>query len=137
MYYVTYVSSAASLMHTEELHSLLEQSQKNNHRLGITGVLLYKEGNFIQLIEGEERTVRDLFEVIKQDVRHKNVIKLLDASIGSRIFPEWSMGFCNMHEHQSRADYDEYFSETIKTSTFSTETEFIRRVFVSFNKDNY
>jgi hypothetical protein len=137
MYYVTYVSSAASLMHTEELKSLLEQSQKNNHRLGITGVLLYKEGNFMQLLEGEERTVRDLFEVIKKDVRHRNVIKLLDASIGSRIFPEWSMGFYNMNEHQSRADYDEYFSETIKKSTFSTEAEFIRRMFVSFNEGNY
>lgn len=137
MYYITYVSSAASLMHREALNSLLEQSKKNNDRLGITGVLLYKEGNFIQLIEGEERTVRDLFEVIKKDARHKTVVKLLDASVGSRIFPEWSMGFCNMHERESRAAYDDYFSRTMQSSTFSTEADFIRRMFVSFNRGNY
>ena len=52
MFYLIYVSSAIKLMHDDELLLLLEKARENNSRLGITGMLLYKEGNFMQMLEG-------------------------------------------------------------------------------------
>jgi Sensors of blue-light using FAD len=55
--FIGYISTAAKLSSRRELLSLLQQSQKNYSSLGITGMLLYKEGNFTQVLEGEKKQV--------------------------------------------------------------------------------
>jgi len=90
---VVYVSSANRLMADEELMTLLEQSQNNNQQNKITGLLLYSEGNFIQVLEGPKSFVASLFPRICRDPRHHSVIKLLEFETERRNFPEWSMGF--------------------------------------------
>ena len=54
MYYIVYLSSASKLFTEDELKEIVDISVKNNTRLGITGMMLYNEGNFIQVLEGEE-----------------------------------------------------------------------------------
>ena len=136
-YYLIYVSSSVGLMDSEGLYSLLEQSREKNQALGITGMLLYKEGNFIQLIEGEKAKVIELFNTIKMDDRHKNVIALIERSSKKRIFPDWSMGFYHVEDQESRSSYTDYFSKTLNSAPFDDEVQFVKKLFVSFNKNNY
>lgn len=93
---ITYVSSAVRLFSRAELVDLLETSQKANEKHGITGMLLYRGGNFIQVIEGEDDTVSQLYENIKADPRHKDVTLLSKDPVIFRQFPDWSMGFRNI-----------------------------------------
>jgi hypothetical protein len=93
---ITYVSSAVRLFNRAELVELLESSQKANAENGITGMLLYRGGNIIQVIEGEEAIVTRLYENIKADPRHKDVTLLSKDPLSTRQFPDWSMGFVNI-----------------------------------------
>lgn len=93
---IVYASSAATTFTEEELHDLLETSRVNNAKLDITGMLLYKDGNFIQAIEGPEEAVRSLYAKIAQDSRHKEIFLLSEETITERNFPNWSMGFKSM-----------------------------------------
>ncbi len=88
-----YLSSATAQFSDADLVELLTRARLHNSRLGITGMLLYHDGNFLQVLEGEETSVRALFSKIAQDPRHHGVIKLLDRPITERVFSEWSMAF--------------------------------------------
>lgn len=96
MYHVIYVSSASRLMDVEELGALLSKSRDYNSRHGITGVLLYRDGNFLQILEGDESAVRAIFSRISCDPRHRGLITLSEGPSERREFPEWWMGFREM-----------------------------------------
>lgn len=91
-----YVSSAKRLFSDEELLQLLQQSRDKNAGLAITGMLLYKDGNFMQVLEGPEKAVRELYATISNDQRHHGVICLLEENVVERQFPDWTMGFRNL-----------------------------------------
>ncbi len=80
-------------MNNDELLAILQISRHNNTSRGLTGMLLYSEGSFIQLLEGEEENLDTTYHSILTDPRHKNVIKMLEGESDKRVFPEWSMGF--------------------------------------------
>jgi hypothetical protein len=80
-------------MEEAELLELLEAARVRNGELGITGLLLYAEGNFIQVIEGAPDGVELLYRRIKRDPRHRRFTPLLDHMIESRNFEGWQMGF--------------------------------------------
>jgi Sensors of blue-light using FAD len=90
---IVYVSTAVQQLNAEDLHKLLEAARRSNHRDGITGMLLYFEGSFIQAIEGPSDRVQQLFERLERDPRHYQVIKLVHERIAQRQFPHWSMAF--------------------------------------------
>jgi hypothetical protein len=90
---LVYVSIAFEEMTDDDLLRLLEAARKNNAQFGITGVLLYRERFFIQALEGEAHDVDRLFEVIKQDPRHYNVLPIYKSHIDRRSFSQWAMGF--------------------------------------------
>ena len=79
------------------LDDILEKARQNNERLDITGMLLYSEGAFFQVLEGERETVWDLYETIGQDPRHYGLILMFKRQISKRDFPNWSMGFARKH----------------------------------------
>jgi hypothetical protein len=88
-----YASSAVRLMTQDELIELLTKAREKNQRLDITGMLLYKEGNFLQILEGPEAAVDALFNTIQQDPRHRGVIRIMRRPLETRQFAEWEMGF--------------------------------------------
>ncbi|QKJ29983.1 BLUF domain-containing protein [Mucilaginibacter mali] len=93
MEYLIYISTAKKLLDTKELTDILHVSRRNNKQHHITGVLLYSEGTFIQLLEGEPESVNIVYDLIVRDSRHKNIIKLIHTSTDKRSFPDWTMGF--------------------------------------------
>jgi Sensors of blue-light using FAD len=92
VYRLTYVSSAVRLFSEPALEDLLTKSRQNNSSVGITGLPLYKDGNFMQCLEGPKEAVETLMEKVKRDPRHRGVIVLLHEDAESE-FSEWSMGF--------------------------------------------
>ena len=93
MRYVIYVSSATRLMSETELKSLLEVSRERNAAEGLTGMLLYKDGSFMQVLEGEEEPLRQTCNRIGRDPRHRGIIFLCEEETAERSFVGWAMGF--------------------------------------------
>lgn len=103
MFYLVYVSSAVRNFSRVELVALLAKSRENNARRGITGMLLYKDGNFMQALEGEETAVRALYATICADPRHKGWMVIDEGCEEARQFGDWSMGFRDLNDPDMRA----------------------------------
>ena len=84
--------SVASPMKLTTLDDILETSQRNNERRNLTGLLVYRLGHFIQLLEGDKANVLAAFERIAGDGRHSSARVLLAFESGERLFPHWRMG---------------------------------------------
>lgn len=91
--HIVYLSISKRELSEKELADFLTDIRKKNKMKKVTGLLLYNEGTFIQVIEGERESIQDLFENVINDQRHTNIVKLLEEEIVSRSFPDWSMGF--------------------------------------------
>ena len=94
---MVYISKAVQEFTDKELVDLLQQSRQKNAALGITGMLLYRSGNFLQVLEGETEVVEQLFERIRNDPRHHDFIPLSIVPAKQREFGDWSMAFGNLN----------------------------------------
>jgi hypothetical protein len=93
LYSLVYVSSAKKEMTDDELKGLLKLAREKNTGLGVTGMLLYRDGFFMQALEGEENVLESLFNAIKRDPRHEDVLVVYKKPIHERKFANWTMGF--------------------------------------------
>jgi hypothetical protein len=93
---LVYASRAVAAVDQEELVAILRKSKANNPKLGITGVLCFSEGIFLQALEGGRSAVNQLYNRITTDSRHNNVELLCYDEIGERRFASWSMGQVNV-----------------------------------------
>lgn len=80
----------------EAIESILHQSRDHNPSTGVTGVLCYGGGIFLQAIEGGRMAISELYGHIQRDVRHKDVVLLHYEEISERRFAGWTMGEVNM-----------------------------------------
>jgi hypothetical protein len=121
MYYLVYVSYAIKPFTQRGLRNLLVHCRDNNIENGITGILLYIEGKFVQILEGKREKVKVLFEKIKRERRHNNVSRIQEGPMASRNFPNFSMGFFTLD--------DETFT---RLSGFKDINEFFRYPHVEY-----
>ena len=91
-----YASRALPDVNQDELIAIVRKSKMNNPALGITGVLCFSEGIFLQALEGGRGAVNQLYNRIASDKRHTQVELLSYAEIGERRFAGWSMGQVNI-----------------------------------------
>ena len=91
-----YASRAVAAVDQDQLLAILRKSKANNPALGVTGVLCYSEGIFLQALEGGRSAVNALYNRISGDNRHSQVELLTYEEIGERRFAGWSMGQVNM-----------------------------------------
>ena len=96
---LVYCSKAVRLLDNDELMALLAGAREHNQRRNITGMLLYKDQSFIQLLEGPAEAVRDLYAKIQHDSRHFRIKRLLEETTDARVFEKWSMGFQNLQDN--------------------------------------
>jgi hypothetical protein len=87
-----YVSNTTRDADPAMLEDILAASRRNNPPLGITGMLLYVDGGFLQVLEGREETLSALLNKIAADKRHWNTQVLLKRT-AEPVFRDWSMGF--------------------------------------------
>jgi hypothetical protein len=92
-----YASRAVPTVDQDQLVAIVRKSKANNGPLGVTGVLCFGEGIFIQVLEGGRSAVNRLYNRIATDPRHTQVELLSYEEIGERRFAGWSMGQVNMN----------------------------------------
>lgn len=94
---VAYFSRNAMRLPAEEImwevDRILESAQRNNAARGVTGALLFNNGAFAQVLEGEGAAVEEIFNRIQMDDRHHDIVVLESDWVNSRLFGRWSMGF--------------------------------------------
>jgi len=93
LYQLIYVSSAIRSIGDPELAHILRGSRRHNLARNVTGMLLYHESLFLQVLEGPKQEVLKLYARIERDARHVNARVLHRGEIEERSFRSWSMGF--------------------------------------------
>ena len=90
---ICYVSTAISTITKNNVHNVFEGIVEKNLSLGITGVLLYSHGNFMQILEGPSIAMLPLYESIKRDKRHHHIIEIMNQPAEERMFENYMSGF--------------------------------------------
>lgn len=111
-----YVSRAVDKDAAQAIESILETSRSQNMGNGITGVLCYGGGVFLQAIEGGRNAVNALYNHIAADKRHTDVVLLHYEEISERRFGGWTMGQVNLSKlnlsivlkYSERPEFDPY-----------------------------
>jgi Sensors of blue-light using FAD len=121
VFYLVYVSAAVTWFSEASLRALLADARPRNERAGITGILLYKDGNFMQLLEGDEAAVRALYAGISADPRHCGLVTLESGHSAQRRFATWSMAFVDLNAADGKmpAGYSDYLATPLTSAEFS------------------
>ena len=99
-YCITYFSSAIQSTTEQVVLDIVHFSRENNARLGITGVLLYINGRIVQVLEGQQQAVEQLYQRIQADPRHTDIRTIISQPIGQRLFDQWYMGYEMLNHRQ-------------------------------------
>lgn len=90
----------SSLRHPEfkvtDIVEMLDKAQEANSEKGIYGLLLYGNDRFLQVIEGMEKPVKELYQKISQDPRHSDIHVHFDRTVEDLTFTMWKMSFNNL-----------------------------------------
>jgi hypothetical protein len=92
-----YASRANAALTDGDLAAILKASREHNPAEGITGLLCYADGIFMQVLEGGRNAVNARYKHIVEDKRHREVVLLGYEEIIERGFPGWTMGQVNLH----------------------------------------
>ena len=82
----------------KQLDSMLERARRRNGEVGVTGILLFSGGHFLQVLEGHQRVLTTMYNRIASDTRHKHVRQLGCLQTSERMFGKWFMGMLNLDE---------------------------------------
>ena len=88
-----YTSSARYNLKPSHINDILGHARANNRNVGITGLLVFHEGVFLQVLEGEHSTLTQLYARIRRDWRHTDCKALLAEPVAARMFPDWTMAY--------------------------------------------
>lgn len=134
---LVYLSSATVPFSQADLDALLEKSRANNTRDDISGILVYRDGDFLQVLEGPEDKVRATFARIGRDTRHNRVIVLDEATIGERAFGDWSMGFRRVKRGDAQDGFIDFFGAGFDTASAQARGKDVYQYLRSFRELGY
>lgn len=135
IFHLVYRSVAADKLTQRDLEDILIISRTLNAQHRITGVLIYRDRSFLQLLEGDEKAVRDTLERIRRDRRNHDVQVLAEAVSDARLLQDWSMGWVDGDAAgPSAAELFELFDQTRQGRVLETReaiSAIVRRFAVS------
>lgn len=136
VFFHVYASSATHLFEAEELRQLMQTSRRNNAALSVSGMLLYKDGNILQVLEGREESVRALAAKIHGDPRHHGVITLVEGFENEYQFPDWSMGFRDLHgaEAKGTPGYSAFLDTAFNPKALAADPTVAQRLLLTFRQ---
>jgi len=105
---ICYISDSINEETIESLDTIFNKTIENNIKKGITGILIYNDRNFFQILEGSPEAVDDLFKRISRDTRHKNIFNIINIDIEQRIFEGYSFGFTTINNYTELKKLNEY-----------------------------
>lgn len=107
---ICYISDSNINNSINDLKELLRIAKINNSKNQITGVLIHKSNNFLQVLEGDQKHVDALFRRISLDDRHQNIFKLLETSIDERYFEDYKFGFTVINTRNALKNLEDYLN---------------------------
>lgn len=122
MYELIYWSVANPNLNSSDIEKILNKSKDFNLQNGVTGFLFFYNNQFIQIIEGEKSVVQALFENIKKDTRHTNVLLLAESETNERLFESWTMNYHNLSQNEN-----EFFSKKLFINNIITLSQFAQK----------
>lgn len=93
---IVYLSLETRRMARADILDILRVSRVNNTVREVTGMLMYYDGVFLQVLEGDAERIEALMTVLRHDRRHRDMRVLLDEPIAQRHFAEWSMALVDL-----------------------------------------
>ena len=133
---LVYVSVQSRPLSEDDLKDILASARDHNPDHDITGMLLYREGFFIQALEGEEEAVMELYNKIQQDDRHRNILTVHKAEVDERSFGSWAMGF-NKFGHEELVELEGYEDYDDLDDFFTENPSHAQRLLESFRNKTY
>jgi len=136
--HLAYVSSATGLLSEQALKSLLDSAARLNGAHGVTGMLLYSDGNFLQILEGSPAALDETMARIHRDRRHHDVMVLFREPIAERDFSAWKMGL-RILSHSQLAEHPEcipFFSPNYDASKIVNPKSEALKFLLSFRSSN-
>lgn len=136
-----YLSRATSLFHETELAELLRRARRKNEQLGVTGMLVYREPFFMQVLEGPETAIDDLLATIGADRRHTQLTTVLQTSIRHRAFGDWSMGFFRPEASKvselvlQYPGYHDFFAADFEPRLFAANPSAAKKLLLAFRDE--
>ena len=137
LFQIVYTSTASRSFDQAALMGMLKESVRRNTQAGITGLLLYKDGCFMQALEGEEPAVITLFSKISRDPRHHHVIPLIHAPVEQRHFPDSAMAFRDLETPELRnlPGYSEFLNTPLNGDLLAKDIPKYQRLLLLFKKN--
>ncbi len=138
IYFHIYTSTAAANFSPDDLVQLLTKAREKNSQVGVTGLLVHKDGRFMQLLEGPREAVEKVWARIQADSRHAKLTVLLDGFTKERQFSEWSMGFRDLNSAEARSihGYSDFLNTPLDGTEFKTSPSRGQRLLLSFKKSS-
>jgi hypothetical protein len=102
-YQIIYSSQANAPMSMSELEEILVDARAGNEKRNITGALIYVDGVFLQVLEGDKDVLRRLMHSIAADTRHSSVTVFHEAEVEQRLFSSWRMAYVSAQPEQMAA----------------------------------
>ncbi|MDD7886596.1 BLUF domain-containing protein [Flavivirga sp. 57AJ16] len=105
---ICYISDSCQEESLKALQKLFSKAKKNNLKYNITGILIYSNSNFLQVLEGDQIHVDATFKRISLDTRHRNIFKVINIDIQQRIFEDYNFGFTIVNNSKELNNLHEY-----------------------------
>jgi hypothetical protein len=136
LFRVAYISTASKLFDPAELREMLKESNQRNKEAGITGMLLYKDGQFMQVLEGTMEAVTTTFSRISKDSRHHGIMVLVKGAVQERRFPMWSMAFrdLNLPDHQDVPGFSKFLNTPLTGKEFEGSPDRCEKLLLLFKQ---
>ena len=104
MYTIIYVSTCDPNLSSSDRKSLFETSKDNSDQKGVTGIFIYSDGNFFQILEGDKAILKSIYHKIEADSRHYNNIKLADKEVKNSFFQDYKNFFTVIQDKSNITD---------------------------------
>jgi response regulator RpfG family c-di-GMP phosphodiesterase len=93
IYTICYVSKASLDLTNDDIEKLFDFTATTNSKLNVSGMLLHSLGNFFQVLEGEESHLLNLYEKIKEDLRHRDIYEVYNKKTNQPVFTNYDSKF--------------------------------------------
>jgi len=133
---LVYISSGTQDFSPEDIVEILRKSRINNDKRNITGMLLYKDGNFLQVLEGPEDEIARLMQTIEMDSRHRGLIVLTKKPLRERQFPSWSMAYKDLTRlsAEDAEAYSPFLKESLMDEEFRSKPDRCYKLLLHFKE---
>ena len=134
-----YISAATVPFSQHDLKLLLKKARTNNKKFNVSGMLIYHEGSFFQVLEGPEEAVLSIYDIISDDPRHDEVQLLLRQMVEERSFADWSMGFVNTEDEplSHLPGFSDFFKRGFSIPEMRKEKSLLGRVMREFREGKW